>query len=145
MRVFIWQGSPLAWTLYVLFALAIVAASLAIARVASLMCRAIFEYLPEWLERLLGLRRYLLVQIALLMGGGLSLVVLVVLFGWLAFVLRNSAPSAISLGTFGFASSCACVRALFPLNVPESFQPNPLPDSIKRLIFRRATPEQPAT
>jgi hypothetical protein len=143
-RVFIVQGSPSSWALYVLFALTVIGVSVALARCATLICRAIFEYLPEWLEMQLGLRRYLLVQTALLAGGGLSLLVLLVIFGWLAFILRSNSLWAVSLGIFGLAACCACLRAIFALRNPEPFHPMPLPDSIKRLIFRSARPEQPA-
>ncbi len=129
-----------AWALYALITALAIAICAALAKIATLICRAIFEFLPPWLESRFNLQRQLLLQLALLFGGSLSLLVLAGFFGWLTFLLRENLALALTFGIAGFAASAACARALLRLPDPERYKPAPLPDSIKKLIFRERTP-----
>ena len=135
-HMFIMQARRSAWAGYALAVALVIAACLAFAKAVTLACRAVFEFLPPWLETKLGLRRELLLQTALVTGGGLSLSVVFLFFGWMAFALRQSPPWAVGFGLFGLATSAACIRALLQLPHPDPFQPVPIPPTLKRMIFR---------
>lgn len=127
-----------AWVIYVLVVVLILCVCALLAKVAALACRAVFEYLPPWMHNRLGFRHDLLVRTAIFLGGSLSLLVVLAFFGWLAIGLRNYWQWEICSGVIGLAAAAACVRALFRLRTPEAFQPAPLSDSVKRMIFRES-------
>ncbi len=114
-----------------------------IAKVITLICRAVFEFLPPWLDSRLGIRRLLLLQVALLFGGSLSLLCLLAFFAWLTFLLRANLPRALVACLIGLIACAACIHPLVQLPNPEPFQPRPLPDNIKRLIFRKVVQGKP--
>lgn len=135
---FVARGSPRGWILYALIVTLAVAASAILAKAAELLCRALFEFLPPWIHRKLGLRYDVLVRSAILVGGSLSLIVVLVIFGWLSVFSRHL-EAAIGFGALGLAAAFACVRALLHLRTPEFFQPVPFPNSLKRMIFRESS------
>jgi hypothetical protein len=135
-HMFIMQARRGAWAVYALAVALIIAACLAFAKAVTLACRAVFEFLPPWLDAKLGLRHELLLQAALVTGGGLSLSVVFLFFGWMAFVFRENPLWAVGFGLIGLAASTACVLALLQLPHPEPFQPVPVPAALKGIIFR---------
>jgi hypothetical protein len=135
---------PAAVTIAFIVAMALTVALFAgIAKVITLICRAVLEFLPPWLDSRLGIRRLLLLQVALLFGGSLSLLCLLAFFAWLTFLLRANLAWALVACLVGLTASAACIHALVQLPNPEPFQPRPLPEKIKRLIFRKAVQGKP--
>jgi hypothetical protein len=137
-HVFLLRAERGAWAIYGLVVVLIVAVCVILAKAAELACRAAFEYLPPWMHNKLGFRRDLLVRSAILLGGSLSLLVVILVFGWLSIGLREHLPWEIFSGAVGLSAAMACIRAFLRLRTPDLFQPVPLPDSLKRMIFRES-------
>lgn len=135
------------WILYGLIALGVTLVLLLIAWFAVMVCRAVFELLPQWLHSALRLRIGLLLQATILLGGSLSLLVLLVFFAWLTFVLHANPGLASIIALLGLVSSAACLRALFRLPAPQQFQPAPLPAWIHHILFHphNSPPDSPSS
>jgi len=118
----------------------IVIGSIAAAYVAALACRFIFQSVAPRVERLLGLRPLRILQGAILSGGTLSLLVLLVGTPNIAYQCwtYGSRRAALSCGLIGALGVLACVLALLRLRTPQQYLPKPLPDFLSRLIFKQS-------
>lgn len=128
------------WAIYGLLVVLLIAACVGLAKVAALACRAVFELLPPWMSTKLGFNRDLLVRSAIVFGGSLSLLVVLVIFGWLSITLNHHMFWAVITGGAGIMAAIACIRGLLCVRTPELFRPLPLPDSIKKMIFHESLP-----
>jgi hypothetical protein len=119
----------------ILFALA--ATSIVAAYVAGLACRFAFQTITPRLEQWLGLRPFLILQGAILSGGTLSLLVLVLLAPNLAHQIWARGPrwGAFATGMVGALGVLSCILALLRLRKPEQYLPRQLPDFISRRIY----------
>jgi hypothetical protein len=122
----------------ILAALAI--ASLLAAYVGWLACGFIFRTVAPRIERSLGLRRWLLLQLAILLGGTLSLVVLLFSASNIAVQIWHWGPHwcVPAVAITGGLGVLACVLALSRLHKPNQYCPKPPPDFIGRRIYSRS-------
>ena len=117
--------------------LLLTAVSVAAAYAAGLICRFFFRTAAPRLEESLGLRPFLLLQAAILCGGTLSVLVLLLLGtslarqNWLLGPHRNAifAELVCTLGVV------ACFLALLRLGNPEQYMPRPLPKLLGQRIY----------
>ena len=118
--------------------LALATGSIVAAYLAALTCRFAFETLASRIERLLGLRPLLILQAAILSGGTLSLLVLLVATPNIAYQIWVWGPhwAAIGSGVLGALAVLACILALLRLRTPEQYLPKPLPQFLARRIYR---------
>ena len=131
-------GSKYPTTLVILLALAL--GSLLTAYVAVLTCRFVFQVLAPRIEQMLGLRTFLILQGAILSGGTLSLLVLLLLVPNIAHMIWVFGPHWASIASclIGTAGVVACVFALRGLRSPERYLPAPLPQFITQRIMSRS-------
>jgi len=137
-----WINLGSKYQIALLVSLALSAVSIATAYVAVLTCRFVLQILAPRVEQLLGLRSFLVLQAAILSGGTLSLLVLLVLFPNIARMIWISGPhwASILAGLIGALGVLACLLALLRLRAPEQYLPKPLPNFITQLISRRSEP-----
>jgi len=102
---------------------------------ANLAVRAVFQLLPAWLHKIFGLRESALLQSVILVGGSLSVLVLLTVAGLCVYSIRDNLPAALLCGGAGLGSSTICIRSLLCLAEPQVYQPNPLPAWSKRIPF----------
>jgi len=123
---------PVAWVLFLLAAV-----SVAAAYIAGLACRFAFRTVTPRVEEWLGLRPFLILQVAIFCGGTLSLLLLLLLATSLAHLIWVSGPhwSAFAAGLVGGVGVLACVLALLRLRRPEQYLPRPLPKFITERIY----------
>lgn len=88
-RAFIMQTGFSSWAIYGLVVVLLIATCVVLAKVTALACRAVFEFLPPWMSTKLGLNRDLPVRSAIVIGGSLSFLVVLVVFGWLSIALNH--------------------------------------------------------
>jgi hypothetical protein len=119
--------------------LAIFLGSLLTAYLAALTCRFGFQVLAPRVEQFLDLRSYLVLQGAILSGGTLSLLVIVLLFPNIAHMAWNFGPHWVSIvaGLAGVSAAAACILALIRLRAPEQYLPKPLPQFLAARILRQ--------
>jgi hypothetical protein len=113
------------------------AASVIAAYAAALTCRFIFRTVAPRLEAWLGLRPFLLLQAAILCGGTLSLLVLLLLGANLAHQIWLWGPhrGAVAGGLVCALGVMACFLALLRLRKPEQYLPKPLPKFVGQRIY----------
>jgi hypothetical protein len=118
--------------------LAILAFSLvcAIAWAATVLCRAILEFLPPILTATLDLNPALLLQSVLFAGAVCSAAVQLAGFGALAYLLRDQPAFAIASSIGGLLTSFVCIRIVFQLRTPEPYAPGPVPQWIRKILLR---------
>lgn len=111
--------------------------SVVVAYVAVLICRFVFQAIAPRLEHWLGLRPFLILQIAVLSGGMLSLLVLLFLTPNLASQIwrGGSHGCALAAALLGALGVLACILALRRLGAPKQYLPRPLPDFVGRYIY----------
>lgn len=104
---------------------------------AGLICRFAFRTVAPRIEQSLGLRPSLLLQAAILCGGTLSLLVLLLLGTNLARQIWLWGPhrGAIAAGLVCALGVVACFLALLRLGNPEQYLPRPLPKFLGQRIY----------
>jgi hypothetical protein len=105
------------------------------ASLANLAVRAVFQILPSWLHKIFGLRESALLQSAILVGGSLSVLVLLTVAGLCVYSIRDNSLVAFLCGAVGLGASAMCIRSLLRLAEPQVYQPNPIPAWSKRILF----------
>jgi hypothetical protein len=120
-----------------LILLLLAAVSIVAAYVAGLTCRFAFRTVAPRLEQWLGLRPFLILQTAILCGGTLSLLVLLLLAPNLAQQIWLSGPhwGAFAAGLVGALGVLACILALLRLPKPEQYLPRPLRKFVCQRIY----------
>jgi hypothetical protein len=108
----------------------------ALAWAATVICRAILEFLPPILTATLGLNPALPLQSVLLVGAVCSAAVQLGTFGALAYLLRNQPAAAIASTIAGLLASILCIRIVFKLPAPQAYAPNPVPPWIKSVLLQ---------
>lgn len=119
-----------------IFAL-LAASSFVAAYIAVLACRFAFRTVAPRLEQLLSLHPFLILQGAILSGGTLSLLVLLVLAPNIAYQIWLWGPrwGAYAVGLVGALGVLSCLLALLRLRKPEQYLPSPLPTFLSRRIY----------
>ena len=112
--------------------------SIMAAYLAALTCRFAFESLVPQTEKLLGLRPFLILQAAIVSGGTLSLLVLLIAVPNIVYQIWAWGPHWVALasGLLGLLAVAACLLALWRLRVPQQYLPKPLPTFLTRRIYR---------
>lgn len=120
-----------------LILLLLTAVSLIAAYAAGLICRFAFRTAAPRVEELLGLRPFLLLRVAILCGGMLSLLVLLILGANVARQIWLWGPhqGAIAAGLVCAVGVVACFLALLRLGNPQQYLPRPLPESLGQHIY----------
>ncbi len=98
-----------------------------IAILTNLAVRAIFELLPPWLHRSFGLRSNLLQQVSIVVGGSLSLIVILAISALAAYFSRQNFWFPVLSGTFGLLCAGLCTRSILKIGNPALYQPAALP------------------
>lgn len=127
---------PFAGLLFGLLAVLALALVCAVAWAATILCRAVLEFLPPLLTKLLSLKTALLLQGVLLVGAVCSAAVQLASFGALAYLLRDKPALAVLASITGLAASAICLRVLLQLHTPDPFAPKPVPQWIKSLFLQ---------
>lgn len=140
MRVGGWTHYGTRYPMILLVMLGLAAGAVLAAYVAGLVCRFVFNNLAPRMEQWLGLRQFLILQAAILCGGALSLLVLLILIPNLALQIWNWGPrwGAFAAGLVGAFGVLACLLAFFRLPRPEQYLPKPLPEFLRRRMLREA-------
>ena len=98
-------------------------------------CRAIFELLPAFLSRSLGIKPSVLLQASILSGGVLSCFVLLASFALLIYFAKDHVAIVLACGLLGLVTSGLCFRAVLRLANPECYQPKPMPQWARNIVF----------
>lgn len=117
--------------------------SIALACVVGLVCRAVLEYIPPFLNATFGLQPLLLLQTVLFIGALASAIVDFSFFAALVHGFAGQLLQVLLFGVVGVLSTGICIHALFQLRDPQRYSPQPLPQWIKRILFGK-TPQQEA-
>ena len=98
-------------------------------------CRAFFELLPTFLFRSFGIKPNLLLQSSILSGGILSCFVLLASFALLIYFSKDHLAIVMTCGLLGLLTSGICFRAVLRLANPECYQPKPMPQWVRNMLF----------
>lgn len=133
-----WTQFGTRYPVAVFISLILAIASFLTAWVAALTCRFVFQVFAPRLEQSLGLRTSLVLQGAILSGGTLSLLVILLLFPNIARMAWIFGPHWVSIvaALIGASAVIACILALLRLRSPEQYLPKPLPKFLSERIFR---------
>jgi hypothetical protein len=116
--------------------------SIALAYVVALVCRAVLEYIPPFLNAAFGLQPLLLLQTVLFVGALASAIVDFSFFAALVHGFSSQLLQVIIFGVVGILSTGICIQALFHLRDPQRYSPQPLPQWIKKILFGKTPPQE---
>jgi hypothetical protein len=130
-------GSAAFWVRFGTVIVLLSAGCIFIAYVAVLVCRAIFQLVPPWLANSFGVRANLLLQASILVGGSLSILVLLTTASLLIYFLKNNSIMVLLCGIGGLITATICIRSFLRLTEPECYQPKPLSGWASKLLLAR--------
>jgi hypothetical protein len=112
------------------------------AAVATLGCRAVFQFVPPWLSKNFNLQPTLLLQGSILAGGSLSVLVLLGVSALLVYLVRENLSAVLLCGFGGLVASIICILGILRLSEPQCYQPTPLSGWVRRLLLTNTDTER---